>query len=449
MTKPRAFILLGGLGIIARNWRYLTELDRQGLKILIITGGKWRDVARDLATGETSLGVPVAEVGFVGGAPLETESLTSGVVAQVREWEFHYDIAGVFAAGEFLVEQAGIIADALGVPAPGLRATKVSRSKYLQRLFLAEWSPETIIIPPSGRDRADISGLKFPVVLKPSARGSSSGVRQLADRDGLAGALAGYPAVETLLAEERVDGQEFSVETFMQRGQPIFEAITQKRTNELNSDRFVELAHTVPAPIATERSELLAANRAILGRLEFGDGVAHTELRLSSSGDIVLMEVAARTPGDGILPLYHLATGQPMEPAIIRIALGEDVSYPQPHRFARQVYLEHDIGTLLDVQVNWPGMAPAFVGEAEPWPALSPGQPGDAGALRTVLVFAERGFPLRPLRESDDRAVSFLIDAPSLAELDTLEGQVRQSIGIVVDAGTDAGTDAATTVWWP
>lgn len=441
MTRPRAFILLGGLGVIARNWRYLTELDRQGLAILILTAGKWRDAAHKLATGEKKLSAQVAEIGFVGDgsldrsfAGLEIDSLTSGVVAQVREWEFRYSIAGVFAAGEMLVEQAGIIADALGVPAPGLRATKVCRSKYLQRFYLAEWSPGAIIIPPSGRDLADVSGLKFPVVLKPSARSSSSGVRQLADHDGLPGVLAEYLDGETLLAEECLNGQEYSIETFMQRGRPIFEAITQKRTNELGSDRFVELGHTVPAPIGEERSELLAANRAILGRLGFGDGVAHTELRLSSSGEVWLMEVAARTPGDGILPLYHLATGQPMEPAILRIALGEDVSYPEPRRFARQVYLEHDVGTLVDVQVSWPGVEPVWVGEAEPWPAVSPGQQDDAGALRAVLVFAQRGSRLRPLRESDDRVVSFLIDAPSLAELDELEGRVRQSIGMVVDA---------------
>jgi hypothetical protein len=433
MAKPRAFILLGGLGVIARNWRYLTELDRQGLAILTLTAEKWRDAAQELATGQRQLSAPVAEVGFVGDGSLEIEGLNSGVVEKVREWETRYEIAGAFAAGEMLVEQAGIIADALGVPTPGLRATRVCRSKYLQRLYLAQWSPGAVIIPPSGRGSADVSGLKFPAVLKPSARCASSGVHQLADRDSLPGALAGYPEQETLLVEEYIAGPEFSVETLMQRGQPIFEGVTQKRTNEYGSDRFVEVGHTVPAPPGEERSALLAANRAILSRLGFSDGVAHAELRLSSSGEVRLMEVAARTPGDGILPLYQLATGQPMEPAILRIALGEAAAYPPPRRLARQVYLEHDVGTLVDVQVSWPGAEPVWVGEAQPWPEVSPGQPGDPGALRAVLVFARRGSRLRPLRESDDRAVSFLIDAPSLAELDELESQVRRSISIVVD----------------
>ena len=44
------------------------------------------------------------------------------------------------------------------------------------------------------------------------------------------------------------------------------------------------------------------------------DGVTHAEFRVDSFGRPALMEVAARTPGDGICLLYQLATGSPIEP---------------------------------------------------------------------------------------------------------------------------------------
>ena len=51
-------------------------------------------------------------------------------------WRGDFDIAGVYAVGEVLVEQAGLIADALGLPFPGLRASRTARSKVLQRWYL-------------------------------------------------------------------------------------------------------------------------------------------------------------------------------------------------------------------------------------------------------------------------------------------------------------------------
>jgi hypothetical protein len=64
-----------------------------------------------------------------------------------RRW----DIRGVYAVGEMMVEQTGVLADALGLPAPGLRATRACRSKYLQRLLCPEWGPPMLLFPPGHR----------------------------------------------------------------------------------------------------------------------------------------------------------------------------------------------------------------------------------------------------------------------------------------------------------
>jgi hypothetical protein len=142
------------------------------------------------------------------------------------------------------------------------------------------------------------------------------------------------------------------------------------------------------------------------------------------------MEVAARTPGDGLLVLYQLATGCPLEPEILRIALGEAASYPAPRRYARQVYLQHDAGILDEVTVRWPGVEPVWVSASGVWPEIKPGQPGDEPTLRAVLVLKQRGSELVPLSDSDDRSVTFFIDAASPRELDDLEQRVRAAITI-------------------
>jgi hypothetical protein len=164
------------------------------------------------------------------------------------------------------------------------------------------------------------------------------------------------------------------------------------------------------------------------------DGIVHGEFRLA--GDrVVLMEVNARLPGDSIPTLYRLATGASLEAALVQIALGEPASYPAPRRYARQVYLEHPPGVLKNVSVEPAlGTQPVWLSDVslrpEPAAELAP----DAqAALRLVTVIKQRGDVLAPITDSRDRAVTFVIDAASPADLDACERAVRA--GITVEVG--------------
>lgn len=335
-----AFLFLGGFKVLCRNRLYLADAERRGLAALLITSAGWRDRTLAALADPDHPAAGIAEAAFVDGQ-LEVEgSFTAGIVGAVQDLARRWDLRGVYAVGEMMVEQTGLVADALGLPSPGLRATRACRSKYLQRFYCPEWSPPVLLYPPGDRSAPTGEHPGFPAVLKPASRRSSSGVRRVEGQAALDRHLRDYPAAETLLLERYVAGQEYSVEALVQGGRVVMDSVTRKETNEATTASFVELGHTVPAAPGPASDALLAANRAILARLGFADGIAHAEFRITPAGDAVLMEIAARTPGDGILPLYHLATGVPVEPQIMRIALGEPASYPAPSRLARQVYLD-------------------------------------------------------------------------------------------------------------
>ncbi|MDT5208528.1 MAG: hypothetical protein QOF67_943, partial [Mycobacterium sp.] len=131
-----------------------------------------------------------------------------------------------------------------------------------------------------------------------------------------------------------------------------------------------------------------------------------------------------------IMVLYQLATGLPMEPEILRIALGEPADYPAARRYARQVYVGHRPGILVDVEVDWPGVEARWVNDGNPYPDIPALPADDPPALRAVLVYEARGTELGPIRSSDDRAVSFFIDAPTIAGLDEIEERVRRAVTI-------------------
>ena len=144
------------------------------------------------------------------------------------------------------------------------------------------------------------------------------------------------------------------------------------------------------------------------------------------------MAVAAGKPGDGLLVLHRFATGAPLEPEILRIALGEPASYASPRRCTRQVYFKHQPGVLRKPSVRWPGIEPAWISANGVWPDIEPGavEIGNEPTLLAALVLRNRGTELVRLTDSDDRSVTFVIDASTPVELDELEQRVQAAISM-------------------
>ena len=349
-----AFLFLGGFKVLCRNRLYLAEAHRRGLAPLLITSADWRDRTVAAMADPDHPAAELAAAAFVAGEVEVEGSFTAGKSARPGSRPGLGHPRGVRGGRDD--GRADRRARRRARPAPpGLRATRACRSKYLQRLLCPDWSPPVLLLPPGDRSTRHGTHPGFPAVLKPASRRSSSGVRRVGSQRELDEVLPDYPAAETLLLEQYVAGPEFSVESLLQNGTVIFDSVTRKVTNEETTERFVELGHSVPAAPGPLVDALLATSRAVLDRLAFAEGVAHAEFRVRPDGGVVLMEIAARTPGDGILPLYHLATGQPMEPQIMRIALGEPAAYPVPTRVARQVYVDHRPG--VSTRSGWPGPA--------------------------------------------------------------------------------------------
>ncbi|MGH3875543.1 MAG: ATP-grasp domain-containing protein [Actinophytocola sp.] len=437
-AKPPAFLLTGAFRVICRNPRYLTELARRGLRILVICPDSSRAQAEAVIGTPGSRAALITDIAYVDGALDRESSFNPGVFAELQKWTEHYRIVGAYAMEETLVEPTGMVCDALGLPGPGLRASRVCRTKYLQRAHLAQFGPQALTVPPGRRHLVELEDFRYPVVVKPATRHASSGVLSCDNADEVAAVLSEYREHETALIEQKVIGQEFSVESLVRNGEVVFSSVTEKETTDTWDRTFVELAHSVPAAASSiggvdVTACLSEANRRVLATLAFENGITHSEWRVTAGGEAYLMEIASRTPGDGLTILYELACGVPLEPQIVAIALGEEAAYPPPRRRTRQVYVEHGPGILRDVTLDWPGTTVTWIGETDLWPAVRPGEAGDAPALRSVLVLKGRGSRLEPLRSSDDRAVTFFIDADTDTELDALEARVRAAIRLDID----------------
>ena len=184
-------------------------------------------------------------------------------------------------------------------------------------------SPKYALVTPNRP--IDVTGFKFPPIVKPTDRSGSRGEEKVIYADQLEAAVKRAQEVSfknEAIIEEYVDGQEISVEAISYKGQHFILQITDKVTT--GAPYFVELAHHQPSSLPNEiqnqvKSIVIDALNAL--RIEYG--ASHSELKITLDGDIKVIEVGARMGGDFIgSNLVQLSTGYDFLRGVIDVALG-------------------------------------------------------------------------------------------------------------------------------
>ncbi|MFJ8472360.1 acetyl-CoA carboxylase biotin carboxylase subunit family protein [Kitasatospora sp. NPDC094011] len=425
-NRPDALLLMGDLVVLARQGRLITEARRRGLAPLaVVSLDTDLDRLAELRADASHPLSGLAEVVQVADAQVAT------VAPAVQPLLRRYHVRGVISVGEVFVEPVGVLADTLGLPGTGSKAALICRNKLLQRTAAPAYAPSWQTVPADERAGFTLPAERLPAVVKPAGRFYSSGVRMVHDQEELTAALAALAPHEIALVESRVVGPEFSVEALVQGGEVLWSGVTGKESNESGGSFFTEVEHTSPAELdEASRTALVEANREVLRSVGVRDGITHAEYRLTEDG-VVLMEVAARLPGDAITFLWELATGEGVEPAMIDLATGVPTSHPQPRRRARQHFVDHPHGRLVDVtaedaEVSW-------IVRDDRWPVLTPLDPQAPAALRGVLVGRRVGDLLDAQVDSGHRSASLIVDAPLDESIDGATKTFTDQVRVIVD----------------
>ncbi|MFJ4700521.1 ATP-grasp domain-containing protein [Streptomyces sp. NPDC088768] len=242
-----------------------------------------------------------------------------------------YEIGGVLSWGEFTAAHAAALAAHLQTEGPAVVAVRACRNKaHARAAFDTHNVPSAGWAPVSGSDdlRRAAARLGYPFVLKPAAAAGSAGVIRIdrpTDLDAAytftTGAADSHQVASAgLVAEEYLDGPEISVEVAMNHGEYTAAAITFKTLGE--PPYFEEIGHLVAPALrgpATDEAERVAIRA--LRALGLAHGVAHVEIRLTSTGPRII-EVNPRLGGDLIPHLVRLATGIDLVAAAADLATG-------------------------------------------------------------------------------------------------------------------------------
>ncbi|WP_447085035.1 ATP-grasp domain-containing protein [Burkholderia glumae] len=425
-SQPPGLIVTTDLIVISRHLALFDEIRARELTPLFVVGPQTtREQLAALRRDDPSH--PLAAAAHLIHADDYTlDTLLRHVQGYLRD----YTICGVLNVGELFVQEAAVLAECLGLPGVGAFAGRVCRNKLLQRIAAPALTPRWEIIDLASRTAASAWD-HYPAVVKPTRRMSSSGVVRVDDDVALLSALDQYEADETVLVEELITGPELSVETLVHGGEIVWAGITAKTTNETTSRFFTEIAHTSPADTLSPELErvLLDANAQLLAALRFQSGMSHAEFRLQE-GRAVLMEIAARPPGDAITRLWQMACGSALEPALLDLALGKRPHFEPASRRARQVYLEHPYGTLDTVEADQAdGLPIDWIAGTWRWPDYKPAAVNASARCCGVIVTREPGAILGPQTDSGERSASIVVDAPLTADINevarTWAGRIR------------------------
>ncbi|WP_367042237.1 ATP-grasp domain-containing protein [Streptomyces sp. Je 1-332] len=342
-------------------------------------------------------------------------------------------LAGIASSSEYFVATAARTAAKLGLPAPDGDAVAACRAKDVQRAALAAAGVPVPRFEAVGEVDAAVAaaaGIGHPVVLKPVSGSGSVGVklcRDPAETEAWARELLGRatdergtPVPSRILVEAAVVGPEFSVETF----DDTVVTVVGKHTGP--EPYFVETGHDVPAPVAPATVAALGDTaRAALAALGLGWGAAHTELRMSAQGPVVI-EVNPRLAGGMIPVAVRAATGRDLVDEVIAKAAGQDAQPAAPgasHAAIRFLLAQDDgrEGRIAAVEgVAAAAQAPGVV------TAATTGTATVGRTLRITHSFQDRLGCVVATGASGDEAQRHALDAAGLIRIE-LENQTHEA----------------------
>lgn len=189
-----------------------------------------------------------------------------------------------------------------------------------------------------GKANEILSTFPTPYVLKPIRGASKKGVN-FVDRDTISQIVIPSDLEDAIfMAEQYIDGQEYSVETISYKGRHEIVQITEKIGT--GAPHFVELEHHQPAMLTVSvYQKIQNLIPQILSSVEYTNGASHIEIKIDSEENIYLIEINPRGGGDYISNnLVGLSTDYDYLKQMILVALDQYESVPITNKAYAGIY---------------------------------------------------------------------------------------------------------------
>lgn len=263
------------------------------------------------------------------------EQALENLKAKRREIELVFNIAEGLR-GDARESQIPLFCEMLGIPYTHSSPTThaLSLHKAMAKLAAAGAGvnvPAGVVLAP-GEDEAKVGGLRFPVIIKPNAEGSSIGVfdanvvKTIEEMGSRIIEIRKLGFNGNLLAEEFIDGREFTAAVLGNEEIEILPVIEQKfgfmpagmqhiagyELKWIYEDALKNLSEAYECPAKLEpgeQRELEEMTRAVYLALEVRD-CARLDYRMDKAGKLYFLEINTLpgiNPAEGVISYFPLA----------------------------------------------------------------------------------------------------------------------------------------------
>lgn len=268
----------------------------------------------------------------------------------------------------------------------------------------------------------ELNDFVYPVIVKPRDNSGSRGVKLCRNEKEVQAAIdeaLPFSHLDTVLVEEYIEGQEYSIEGLHYNGRNEVIQFTEKTTTEFPYN--VELAHKQPANLTDGQKEAIRTVIDKIGNcMHFENCPSHTELKINDRG-VFVIETSPRLGGGNITShLVPLSTGINMEDQLLNMALGEvvDTTTGRKEMASGVKFLDFGAGTVKRIAsdinniIEWPNMV-------------------------SFKCDLKEGMKIHPFKSGLDRYGEFIVSSSSRMALDDIMENYSQEINNLIEIAND------------
>lgn len=261
---------------------------------------------------------------------------------QILDYAEQQLFVGVLGCDDSTVELAAIVAGQLNLPHNPPLAARLSSRKDLARAHLSKTGckvPQHSLIDLAEPLVNQLSGIHWPVVIKPLNFSASRGVIRADDIDQFTNACVRIKKIinnnqddflsSHLLVEEYIEGVEVAYEGYLSAGKLTTLAIFDK-PDPLQGPYFEETIYVTPSRLDDVTQQRIKHSvKDACNAYGLVTGPIHAELRINNQGAWIL-EVATRTIGGECARVLDNESGYSLELLTIALAIGQSVDFQTP-----------------------------------------------------------------------------------------------------------------------
>lgn len=238
------------------------------------------------------------------------------------------NVAGVWSTSEYFITAASEIATRLNLSSLNFEAIDKVRSKKFQRELLNKnnlcFTPYMVV-----KNETDVisfaSDVGLPVIIKPTDRSGSIGVRAINNQNELISTvrsvLRDVDDSGEWIVEKYYPGEQYSVEIFNSK----IIGITHQHYSHF--PKMIAIGHDFPALLTEETTRQIEKIMAeVISLFTLTAGPVHIELRILKDGSIKIIEINPRLAGGFIPEILRLSTGSDLIKACIDFCTGRKIN---------------------------------------------------------------------------------------------------------------------------